>query len=57
MKQKSFYTDPFLALSNIQDDDHDDCFRSTQILQSKYDKADVETVASQQKHLKSTIQQ
>jgi hypothetical protein len=60
MKQKSIYTDPFLALANIQkdnDDECDDCFHSTQILQSKYNKADVKTVASQQTHLSPTQQE
>jgi hypothetical protein len=60
LTQKGFYTNPFLALANIQEDDHDkhdDCFRSTQILQSKYDRADVNTVASQQTHLSLTQQE
>jgi hypothetical protein len=48
MKQKSFYNNLFLALANIQDDDDDGCFHSTQILQFKYGKADLNTVASQQ---------
>mgnify|MGYP000114034173 CR=1 FL=1 len=46
MKQKSFYTNPFIALANIQeneDSDLDDCYHSTQILQSKYNETDVNT--------------
>jgi hypothetical protein len=54
MKHKSFYTNPFSALSNILDDiedDHDNCLTSTQILESKYDKADIHKVVAQQTHL------
>jgi hypothetical protein len=43
-----------LALANIQankEEQFDKCFHSTQILQSKYNKADVQTVAKQQTHL------
>jgi hypothetical protein len=51
MKHKSFYSNSFLALTNIIDDindikdDHDDCFHATQILQSKYAKSDVKSIA------------
>jgi hypothetical protein len=48
MKQKSFYSNPFTALTKIQDDE---CFHSTQILQSKYSKADITKAAKQQTHL------
>jgi hypothetical protein len=54
---KSFYSNPFQALANIIDDiknDHDDCFLATQILQSKYAKSDVKTVAQHQTHLSQT---
>jgi hypothetical protein len=60
MKQKSFYTNSFLALANIQevnDDKRNDCFHSTQILQSKYDRADVKTVTLQQTHLSPSQQE
>jgi hypothetical protein len=56
MKHKSFYTNPFSALSNIIDDiedEKDNCFHSTQILESKYDKADIDNVVAQQSHLDS----
>jgi hypothetical protein len=56
MKQKSFYTN-LLALANVQDDERYNCFHSTQILHSKYDKADVKTVALQQNHLSPTQQE
>jgi hypothetical protein len=45
---KSFYTNPFLALAKVLNninDNHNNCFHSTQILESKYyDKVDVKTV-------------
>jgi hypothetical protein len=59
MKHKSFYTNPFSALKNIIDDiedEQDDCFHSTQILVSKYDKADIDNVVAQQSHLDSKQQ-
>jgi hypothetical protein len=57
MKHKSFYSNALQALSHIVDDDirfkQDDCFHSMQkpILESKYDKADLEKVIAEQKHL------
>jgi hypothetical protein len=60
MKQKSFYSHPFLVLSNILDDKEDkcdDCFHSTQIVHSKYDKADVKTISLQQNHLTPSQQE
>jgi hypothetical protein len=54
MKHKSFYTNPFSTLSNIIDnleDDQDHCFHSTQILESKYDKANINNMVAQQSHL------
>jgi hypothetical protein len=56
MKHKSFYLNPFQALSHILDDiedKRDDCFHSTQkpILKSKYDKANLNKVIAEQKHL------
>jgi hypothetical protein len=54
MKPKSFYSNPFQALTNIiddQDDNHDECFHSQQILRSRYDKSDVKSVAQHQTHL------
>jgi hypothetical protein len=55
MKHKSFYSNPLQALSSFTDDNttQDDCFHSTQkpILESKYDKADIEEDISEQKHL------
>jgi hypothetical protein len=59
MKHKSFYTKPLSALSNIIDDiedEQDDCFHSTQILESKYDKADINKVVAHQNHLDSKQQ-
>jgi hypothetical protein len=59
MKHKSFYTNPFSALSNIIDDikdGQDDCFHSTQILASKYDKVDIDKVVANQNHLNSKQQ-
>jgi hypothetical protein len=56
MKNKHFYSNPFAALATIIDDtkdDIDDCFHSTQILESKYNKADIESVAPKQTHLTS----
>jgi hypothetical protein len=57
-KHKSFYSNPpFLALTNIIDDiedNHDDCFHTTQILQSKYAKSDVKSIAQHQTHLSTT---
>jgi hypothetical protein len=55
MKHKCFYSNPLQALSSFNDDNitQDDCFHSTQkpILESKYDKADIEEVILEQKHL------
>jgi hypothetical protein len=54
MKSKHFYTNPFSALSYILDDiedDEDDCFHSSQILESKYDWVDIDKVIAQQTHL------
>ena len=55
MKQKTFYTNPFAALIIIQEinteKEENECFHSTQILQSKYDKTDIATVIQQQMHL------
>jgi hypothetical protein len=49
MKTKSFYTDPFHALTY-------NCFLSTAILESKYEKANIQDVANQQVHLTKTQQ-
>jgi hypothetical protein len=60
MKHKSFYSNPFQALSHILDDDIESeqnyCFHSTQkpILESKYNKAGLNEVIAEQKHLKKT---
>jgi hypothetical protein len=54
MKHKSFYTNPFLALSHILndiEDNCDDCFHSTQILESEYDKIHIDKVVAQQMYL------
>jgi hypothetical protein len=60
MKTKSFYTDPFHALTNILDEEDDNdtynCFLSTAILESKYEKANIQDVANQQVHLTKTQQ-
>jgi hypothetical protein len=59
MKHQSFYSNPLQALSQVIHYDTeiktDDCFHNTQkpILESKYDKADLERVTSKQKHLMS----
>jgi hypothetical protein len=60
MKPKSFYKNPFQALSFIldnfeepEDENIGDCFHSTQkpILKSKYDKADLDKVIAAQDYL------
>lgn len=54
MKPKSLYTNPFHALASIlndQDDKTDNCFHSTSILESKYEKANIQDVTDCQAHL------
>jgi hypothetical protein len=53
MKPKSFYTNSFSALANILDADEDEeiynCFMA--ILESKYEKADIQDIVNHQVHL------
>ena len=58
MKDKNFYKNPLAVLAYIQEQDdekHNECFHSTQILQAKYNGVNVNTITEQQKHL--TIKQ
>jgi hypothetical protein len=54
LKKKSLNSNPFAVLVEIQEsqeEQDDKCFHSTQILQSKYSRADIATIAKQQTHL------